>query len=227
MENINEINKKIAKNLIYYRKEAGLTQAEVAEKINYSDKSVSKWESGNGLPDVYTLVQLAELFGVTASALLGEETLIKEEKLEKKKPSLALQNLLILLSSGIVWLVGLLIFVTLGIMYPEGEYWWYTFLYAALANSIVALVYATIWRRRVLNFACVSIIIWMGLTCLYLTVERILFLFGESYRALWLIFLLGIPLQLLEIFWSSFRALLRKHRKESQTKKEQTTAEGE
>ena len=52
MENTNEINRKIAKNLTYYRKAAGLTQAELAEKINYSDKSVSKWESGNGVPDI-------------------------------------------------------------------------------------------------------------------------------------------------------------------------------
>ena len=53
MENVNEINRKIGKNLACYRKAVGLTQAELAEKINYSDKSVSKWESGNGVPDVY------------------------------------------------------------------------------------------------------------------------------------------------------------------------------
>ena len=65
MENTSEINLKIAKNLTYYRKRANLTQAELAEKINYSDKSVSKWESGNGIPDVYILLQLARRFGVT------------------------------------------------------------------------------------------------------------------------------------------------------------------
>ena len=52
MENIELVNQTIAKNLIFYRKAAGLTQAEVAQKINYSDKSVSKWESGNGVPDI-------------------------------------------------------------------------------------------------------------------------------------------------------------------------------
>ena len=60
MENINETNKKIAKNLAFYRKEAGLTQAELAKRINYSDKSVSKWEQGNGVPDIYILMQLAK-----------------------------------------------------------------------------------------------------------------------------------------------------------------------
>ena len=61
MDNIREINEKIAQNLAYYRKAAGLTQAELAQKINYSDKSVSKWESGGGVPDVYILMQLADL----------------------------------------------------------------------------------------------------------------------------------------------------------------------
>ena len=51
MDNNTEISKNIAKNFMFYRKEAGFTQAELAEKINYSDKSVSKWESGNGVPD--------------------------------------------------------------------------------------------------------------------------------------------------------------------------------
>ena len=61
MEYAEGINERIAQNLIRYRKAANLTQAELAEKINYSDKSVSKWESGNGVPDVYVLLKLAEL----------------------------------------------------------------------------------------------------------------------------------------------------------------------
>ena len=72
MDNSIEINRKIAKNLTYYRKAAGYTQAELAEKINYSDKSVSKWESGNGVPDIYTLIQLAELYGVSVDVLIGD-----------------------------------------------------------------------------------------------------------------------------------------------------------
>ena len=73
MENTNEINEKIAKNLVHYRKAAKLTQAELAEKINYSDKSVSKWESGNGVPDVYILIRLAQLYGVTVNDLVCDE----------------------------------------------------------------------------------------------------------------------------------------------------------
>ena len=60
----------IGKNITRLRKLANMTQLELAEKLNYSDKSISKWEQGNGIPDVRILVQLAELFGVTLDDLV-------------------------------------------------------------------------------------------------------------------------------------------------------------
>ena len=69
-ENVKQL---IADNITYYRKKAGMTQAELAEKINYSDKAVSKWERGEGVPDVYVLCVMAEIFGISTDALLGIE----------------------------------------------------------------------------------------------------------------------------------------------------------
>ena len=65
----NDFRRLIADNLIYYRQRAGLTQAEVAAHINYSDKFVSKWERGDGCPDVYVLTLLAEKYGVANTAI--------------------------------------------------------------------------------------------------------------------------------------------------------------
>ena len=98
MENTNEINEKIAKNLVHYRKAAKLTQAELAEKINYSDKSVSKWESGNGVPDVYILIRLAQLYGVTVNDLVCDEPNTKIARMN----TAGLHLLFLLLSVGIV-----------------------------------------------------------------------------------------------------------------------------
>ena len=64
-----KVKQLIAANIAYYRKECHLTQAELAEKIHYSDKSVSKWERAEGLPDICVLVVLADLFGVTVHDL--------------------------------------------------------------------------------------------------------------------------------------------------------------
>ena len=60
-ENEEALRRRIAENITYYRKQNGDTQAELAEKLNYSDKSVSKWERAEGTPDVYILSQIASL----------------------------------------------------------------------------------------------------------------------------------------------------------------------
>ena len=66
MKNLNEV---ISSNIVKYRKESGLTQLELAEKLNYSDKAVSKWERGDGLPDIEVLMRMSEIFGVTVNEL--------------------------------------------------------------------------------------------------------------------------------------------------------------
>ena len=204
MENITEINKIIAKNLTHYRKAAGLTQAELAEKINYSDKSVSKWESANGAPDVYTLMQIAELFGVTLNDLVRDGEPIKVvKKLEVSRV------LIMLLSSCIVWLVATCFFTIMQILAPKTAPWWpwwQSFVYAVAANSIVLIVFASIWKFKMVHFISVSTLIWSSSTCLFLTALFISKYLNNDYSALWLVFILGAPLQILECFWGLFRA---------------------
>ncbi len=205
MENSIEINRKLAKNLTYYRKAAGFTQAELAEKINYSDKSVSKWESGNGVPDIYTLVQLAELYGVTLDTLLGDGAPVRVQKKTR-----ALRTLIMLLSSGIVWLVAFCFFVTMQLISP-GHGWWLAFIYALPVNAIVLLVLAFVWKYKVVSFCSVTVLIWTSLTCMYLTIQNLSI--GKELGPLWSIFLLGIPLQILEILWAFFRSVFKKNKK--------------
>ncbi len=224
MENCNEINQKIAQNLIRYRKDSGLTQAEVAEKINYSDKSVSKWESGNGVPDVYTLMQLAKLYGTTLSTLVGEESKVPAEK--PKRHSLGKRILIMLLSSGIVWLVAILSFVVLEIVMPGGA-WWLTYLYAVMINAIVVLVYSAIWKYRILNFISVSALIWSAILCLYLTIRVIMLSVVGNHGSLWWLFLLGVPLQVLEVLWTFFRALIHKQKGMSESNGKKVNLETE
>ena len=63
MEKYENLTAIIAENLVYYRKKAQMTQLQLAEKLNYSDKSISKWERGEGVPDIFILAQLAKLYG--------------------------------------------------------------------------------------------------------------------------------------------------------------------
>ncbi len=203
------VNEKIAKNLAHFRKAAGFTQAELAEKINYSDKSVSKWESGNGVPDIYTLIQLAELYGVTVDTLLGDGAPVRV-----KKKTRTLHALIMLLSSGIIWLVATCVFVAMQLLAPARP-WWIIFMYAIPLNAVLLLVYAAIWRYKTLNFLSVSTLIWMAATCLYLTVKYAAIARGtlDSVGPIWTVFLLGIPLQVLEILWVFFRSVFKKNKK--------------
>ena len=72
-----KLKQQIGSNIASYRKRAGLTQAGLAEKLNYSDKAVSKWERGESIPDVLTLMQLAGQFEVTVNDLLSDPELNK------------------------------------------------------------------------------------------------------------------------------------------------------
>ena len=199
MENISETNKLIGKNLTFYRKAAGLTQAELAEKINYSDKSVSKWESGNGAPDVYTLLQLAQLYGVTLNDLVGEGTPTLPTK-ERR----GLRGWIILLASGMVWLVATCLYVLSQLLQMDTKSW-LVFMYAIVANAIVIIVFASIWRYRVLNFLATSALIWSSMLCLHLSLSIIFAHYGYTARPFWLFYILGAPLQCLECMWGLFR----------------------
>ena len=85
----------IGQNIMRLRRMANMTQLELAEKLNYSDKSVSKWEQGNGIPDVRILVQLAELFHVSVDDLVREHT----EKEIVPKNTRTLRRIIIILCS--------------------------------------------------------------------------------------------------------------------------------
>lgn len=205
-ENTLIINKKIGQNITLYRKRAGLTQAELAEKINYSDKSVSKWESGGGAPDIYILIQLAEIFGVSVNDLIADE----QPKHVRAKSNLGLHMLIIGLSSGIVWLVATVFFVLLNMLPDADGAFWTAFIFALPVNSIVFVVFASVWKYKRLSFIAVTLTVWTSLVAIFCLLEFIVGWNGSS----WVVFLLGIPLQILEILWAFFRySIFKRQRK--------------
>lgn len=221
-ETTESVNERIAKNLIYYRKAAGFTQAELAARINYSDKSVSKWESAGGVPDVYILLKLAELYKITVDDLVYSNRR-KDEEADEKERSRKLPRwteiLLMFLTSGIIWLIAMIGFVTGNLLAP-GKAWWLMFVCALPVNSVLILVLSAVWKRKIVNFISVSALIWTALLCVYL-IARVLSsgINAVDEHSLWLIFLLGIPLQVLEIFWVFFRIAV-KSKKAAQAAKE-------
>ena len=120
MEKIENLKRNIKNNLIKYRKENGLTQLQLAQKLGYSDKTISKWEREEGVPDIYILKEIADLYGITVNDLISEETIKSEKNII---PKLSRRNKIIisLLSAGLVWLVATTINVILDLAISDKE----------------------------------------------------------------------------------------------------------
>lgn len=199
-ENLKDL---IGKNIAAHRKRSGLTQVELADKLNYSDKAVSKWERGDSVPDVLTLAQLAQLFGVTVDDLLKDPNALPEEtgavqhamekvvaRTLKRKAN---KNIILGLSSVLVWFVALFLYVVLASLGLENS--WLAFFYAIPANAIVLLSLRSAWRDFRWNRALISAIMWGCLVSMYMT---LLILGGVN---IWRMFLLGIPGQIAILLW--------------------------
>ena len=197
MENENKQQELLAKNLVYYRKASGLTQLELAEKFNYSDKSISKWERGEGFPDVFVLKSLADFYGINIDDFYSEEHKKIAKQSQKRK-----QVYLRLLSIGVGWLVTVLSFFLLNVLLDKNLPFkpWLVFIYGTLLTSIIWLVWEFIYHNKLLRMFAASSIIWTATLTIYLT-----FLLVLPDVNLSLIFIVAATLQVLEVIWFLFR----------------------
>lgn len=141
----------IAENIAYYRRQNGDTQADLAEKLNYSDKSVSKWERGDGTPDIFILSKIADLYDLSVQDLLRT----------KKVPKSHTRHVLInLLSIGLVWLVMTVLFCAAKILNVLPDKAWLFFIYAIPVSGIVWAVFSVLWWNLLLRAISGSLIIW-------------------------------------------------------------------
>ena len=198
-----KLKKQIGANIASYRKRMRLTQAGLAEKLNYSDKAVSKWERGESAPDVQTLVQLAELYDVTVNDLLVDPNELPEttgtvervmgRAVEKTLKRKADKRIILMLSSILVWFVALLIFVVISSM--DVPKTWLAFIYAVPTNAIVLLSLRSAWHDFRWNQGLISIIMWGSILSVYIT------LYVFAHVNIWKMFLLGIPGQVAILLW--------------------------
>lgn len=154
-----------ASNLINLRTQANLTQVELAKKINYSDKSVSKWERAESIPDVSVVKNIADLFNVSVDFLINSHDEFKLKSNEKKFNTSTVISLSIL---GI-WTLAMLIFVIFWIM---GTKVWMTFFAAAPVSLITFLVFNSIWNNRKYNMLIVLGILLSIFVIIYIALYR-------------------------------------------------------
>ncbi len=188
----------IAKNITELRKRDSMTQLELAEKLNYSDKAVSKWERGEATPDVAVLKDIADLFSVSLDYLVEEEHPKIPEP--KRVSRLKKHNRAIItgISILLVWAVATFCFVTTDIVIKSIKVHWLAFIYAVPVSMVVWLVFNSIWFKKHRNFLIISVLAWSVLVSFYIT----MLVFGFN---LWKIFLIGIPAQIIILMWSMLK----------------------
>ena len=175
--NNEELKLTVGAGIARLRRERGLTQAELAERINYSDKAVSKWERGESLPDVLTLLNLARelgtdlntLTGCTAQAPTEQKTVpgpAAQPETKKKHRYQADKGVIQKLSSILVWVVALFLYM---VMDDFGvKHLWLLFVAAVPANAIVLLSLRSAWKLYGWNRILISVIMWSALLTVYL-----------------------------------------------------------
>lgn len=184
----------IAKNLAYFRKENGLTQAQLAEKLNYSDKAISRWELGDTLPDINVLCQICEFYGIDMNTLTGEDVEYEASLNERNQGKPVVYKVCIgLLTISVVWLVAILTFIYSGMM--GGVYGWMAFIAALPASCLVIGVTGVKVRMNiVVKTVNSSILVWT------LILFCFLWFFINGYN-FWALFLVGIPIQAMIILY--------------------------
>ena len=196
-----DIKMVIAKNISDLRTSCGMTQLELAEELHYSDKAVSKWERGESVPEISTLLSIANLFGVSLDYLVSEEHTSKPEKIAiSEKDNVKINNRAIISAMSVlaVWLAALLIYVLMDIVSLSSLIHWVSLLYAVPASMVVWLIFNSIWFNRRRNFLIISLMMWTLIAAVHINATVLGF-------NVWQLYLLGIPGQIGIFLWSGLK----------------------
>ena len=189
-------------NLIRLRKEAGLSQEELADKLAVSRQAVYKWERGEAIPDAFVLTQMAELFGVTVDYLLSSHDAWEKPKDEDEEelPSYSVDTI-IALALVSVMTVALTVFVTLWII---GIVEWRIFLIGISVTLLTYMVLDCVFKgaRRLLYILSAFVFSLIVLVYFFIPVERP-----------WQLFLLAIPAEIIVYLGCNIRKSPHHHRR--------------
>ena len=177
MKNLRDI---IPNNIVVLRRKKGLTQVDLAKKINYSDKAVSRWEKGEVLPDIETLQQVAKVLGVPLEYMLEEHTAEETENKQPRKNEMIFASLVI----SAVWTVLSILFVYLRI--TNIMIYWQAFVWGVPITAFCCLYFYRKWKNKVFNLIVLTILNWSLLASIYCQ-------FIDHNP--WLVFIVGIPIE--------------------------------
>lgn len=205
-----EVKNLVAANIAAFRKKSGLTQSELAQKLNYSDKSVSKWERAEGIPDFYVLTQMADILGVDVGDFLikdsGKVKTVKEEMAPLSKRS---KLVITALAVALVWLFSTVVYFVLSLVEMPGTYLGLVYYCAVPVSAIVLTVFTMLWFSKLWSGISVSLLIWSVAFGIFWYIP----LGGMKY-----IFAIAAALQVLEVLWYIFLRFRSRDKKKAKSK---------
>ncbi len=193
---MNEIKKLIGKNLTELRKKQKLTQAELATKLNYSDKAISKWEHGDALPSIENLMEICNFYGITLDQLVNEN-ITQIKPINDPKENKINKLIVTLLSFVTIWTIATIIYVFYNVFLNINA--WLSFIWAVPFSTIVIIVFNGIWGKSKFTYFLVTILIWTLITSIYLSVLVL------ANLNVWILFIIGIPATITTILWSKIK----------------------
>ena len=197
MEDLKDI---ISKNLVELRTKAGFTQLQLATKINYTDKAVSKWERGEALPDIRVLVKLAEIYNISIDDIVSPHT----EKKIRPKMNIGKKRLLItLLSVGLVWFIATLIFMAL--YFAEIKYPYLVFVVAPFVCSIPLIVFSALWGNWITDTLACSLLVWSLAVIFHVFISALI-----GFHKIYFIYIVAGVFELLIIGWYMLRRVIKR-----------------
>ena len=190
-----DVKSNIAKNITELRILNNMTQMELAEKLNYSDKTISKWERAESSPDISVLVEIADLFGVTLDFLVNAEN-IEESAVESKNNNVRYNRRAVsYIAEGGGWIIAIFAFIITTLITNQMTFQWLYFVYALPVVLIVKLIFNSIWFNPRHNYMIISALMWSILATVHIT-----FLYYKVDVAL--IYLLGVAGQIVIVLAS-------------------------
>lgn len=190
-----DIKNTVAKNISTLRQMNNMTQTELGEKLNYSDKTISKWERGESTPDISVLVEIASMFGVTLDSLVRSEnmkTAVNECKSEEVKYN---RRVIAYISESVGFFVAILAFIITTLIIQKTTFQWLYIVYSVPVVLVVKLVFNTIWFNPRRNYLIVSALMWSVLSGIHIT----FLYFGINVA---LVYLIGVVGQVIIVLWS-------------------------
>ena len=191
-----ELNAIVSRNLTALRQKSGLTQLQVAERINYSDKSISKWERGESLPDVSVLIQLAQMYEVSLDQIVSKtEKKIMKPKLRK----ISIHTVITLIAFAFVWFLSTIGFAVVYGLYGLYEKAWLSFIVAIPVSFLVVMILSFIWYPYYVSAIFSSIFLWTTVLAITECINTL---------NIWLLYVIAAPLQFIIIFGFSFKKIM-------------------